>query len=106
MTTITIVRAGGLDADGDPVDASVEFEESSWFFAPASRAVAGEDNDRAQRVIAGLTGYGPYGSQLRASDRVRVKGALWDVDGEVGVWESPFPGAPEGVEAAFKRVTG
>lgn len=106
MTTITIVRPGGPDADGYPVDEATEFVEEGWIIAPRARVGSDEDNDRAQQVITGLTGYGPVHSDLKASDQVRIRGALWDVLGDVGVWVSPFPGAPEGVEATFEKVTG
>lgn len=57
-------------------------------------------------VITGLTLYAPAGTDLRATDRVRVRGVLYDVDGQPGWFGSPFTGSAGPVVAVLEVVTG
>ena len=56
-------------------------------------------------VIVGLTVYLPAGSVVSPQDRMLVRGDLYEVDGEAGVWVSPFTGWSPGVEVALRRVS-
>ena len=57
-------------------------------------------------VIIGLTVFLPSGATVSARDRLRVRGDLWEVEGEPGTWISPFTGWYPGVEVALRRVNG
>jgi hypothetical protein len=65
-----------------------------------------ENTDRRDQVVIGLTAVMPYGTDVRATDRVKVDGVIYEIDGEPGVHESPLTGAQMGVEVALTRVTG
>jgi hypothetical protein len=71
-----------------------------------------EVNDGRSAVITGLHLYGPYGADLRATDRVVLPGTeprkqrTWRVVGDVGSYRSPWNNWMPGFEAALERVTG
>lgn len=67
----------------------------------SSEVVQGRDT-----VITGVTLYAPAGTDLRATDQVRVGGVLYDVDGLPGVFASPFTGSSGPVVAELRVVTG
>lgn len=58
----------------------------------------------AQAVIIGLTLYAPKAPGPH--DVVVIDGEEFQVDGEPGVWQSPFSGHRPGVEVPLKRVEG
>lgn len=109
--TVTIVRPGpptrdayGNDVAGSPVEVTV----SGCGIAPrggtgtgSTEIVQGRDT-----VIVGLTLYAPAGTDIRATDRVRVAGVLYEVDGQAGAFRSPFTGSTGPVVAALALVTG
>ncbi|MEU7609548.1 hypothetical protein [Micromonospora sp. NPDC049204] len=73
-----------------------------WGFAPRT-----SDEDTAtgsEGVIVGLTGFGPPGSDVLPTDRMEVRGVVYEVVGEVGEWRSPLTGWRPGVEVALRRV--
>lgn len=45
------------------------------------------------------------GYDVQPGDRFRVGGAVYEVEGEPGVWRSPFSGTFFGTEVPVKRVT-
>lgn len=104
--TATIIRAPLAD-DGYGNKArdwsnSTRIESPGWGFAPRpgdETATAG-----SQGVIVGLTGYGPPGADVLPTDRVEVRGEVYEVVGEVGEWRSPLTGWEPGVEVALRRV--
>jgi hypothetical protein len=66
-----------------------------------------EDHDQGrQAVLVGFTVYAPAGTEILPTDRLEVRGDTWEVDGEPGVWVSPFTEVEEGVEIRTRRVTG
>jgi hypothetical protein len=66
----------------------------------------GEDRTLGrQGVVVGLTLYLPPGSDIAATDRVVVRGDVYEVDGEPGDWRSPHSTA-KGIEVAVRRVAG
>ncbi|MGW2228288.1 hypothetical protein [Streptomyces formicae] len=69
---------------------------------PAANEILG-DRDT---VISGLTLYAPFGTDIRATDRVRIGGEIYEVDGRAGTFRSPFSGSTGPVVAALELVTG
>lgn len=69
------------------------------------RTSSERDQGQAQ-VVVGLTVFVPPGVEVRATDRMRVRGAVYQVDGEPGTYRSPLTGTTSGTEVALSRVTG
>lgn len=82
-------------------DNATPTDSPGWGFAPRSQEGTTSDSPS---VVVGLTGYGPSGADVLPTDRVEVRGQVYEVEGEVGVWRSPFTGWEPGVEVALKRV--
>jgi len=57
-------------------------------------------------VILGWTVYAPHGTDVKAHDQVRILDEQYEVEGEPGVWDSPFTGWKPGVEINIRKVTG
>lgn len=77
-------------------------DSPGWGFAPRASDEAAPSDVPA--VIVGLTGYGPPGVDVLPTDRLEVRGDVYEVVGEVGEWRSPFTGWEPGVEVALRRV--
>jgi hypothetical protein len=107
MAHVTRLRStpGGVDIDGYPVvSTTTETELGGVFVAPRQSL---EITDRARAgVIVGLTLYGPIDTDIVHTDRLRVDGVLYEVDGEVGQWTQPMSGWRAGLTVALSRVTG
>lgn len=104
--TVTILRPGApfRDAHGNEVPG-----------AEAPTLVAGcavwarsssENTDARDQVFIGLSVVMPYGTDVRATDRVKVGDVIYEIDGEPGVHDSPLTGSRMGVEVSLSRVTG
>jgi hypothetical protein len=66
-----------------------------------------EQTQGRNTVLVGLTAVLPFGTVVRATDRLRFDGRVWEIEGEPGAWgPSPFTGDVGGVEIALTRVTG
>jgi hypothetical protein len=59
-----------------------------------------------QGVIIGMTVYFPARTDVRATDRLEVRGEEHTIDGDPGRWINPFDGVDRGVEVATRRVEG
>jgi hypothetical protein len=108
---VTIVRPGPPTEDiygNDVPGAPTEIPVPGCGVAPrdGTGAAANEITDARDTVIVGLTLYAPYGTDIRATDRVRVGGVLYEVDGQPGSFQSPFTGSTGPVVVALERVTG
>lgn len=57
-------------------------------------------------VIVGLAVYMPPGQLVDADDLFEVAGLTYEVDGQPGVWTSPYTGRPAGIEVALRRAEG
>lgn len=57
------------------------------------------------QVIEAGTIYGFRGTDLRASDRVLIRGDMWQVHGEPADWKSYSSYAPDGCVILVKRVS-
>jgi hypothetical protein len=62
--------------------------------------------DARNAVVSAFTLYGPQDPDLTPQDRVRVRGEVYDVDGEVANWTNPFTGLEAGSVVQTKRVEG
>lgn len=109
--TVTIVRPGpptediyGNDVPGPPSEIVV----SGCAVAPRDGTGAGanEITDARDTVIVGLTLFAPHGTDIRATDRIRVDGDLYEVDGQAGSFRSPFTGSVGPVVVSLELVTG
>jgi hypothetical protein len=105
--TITIVRPGpvtGTDAYGNDVHGDdVETDVPGCAVAPRTST---ENVDARDQVIEGLVVYPPAGTDVRATDRVRRGGVLYEIDGDPGEWRSPFTGLNSPMQLSLRRVTG
>lgn len=57
-------------------------------------------------VVSGFTLYVPTGSDIKAADRMQVRGTIYDVDGDVADWHNPFTGWAAGMVVQTKKVAG
>lgn len=62
--------------------------------------------DARNSVVSGFTLYMTTGVDLTPVDRVRVRGVVYDIDGDVGDWRSPYSGSRPGLVVQTKRVAG
>lgn len=109
--TITIVRPGPPTRDvygNDVPGLAAEIMVSGCGIAPQGGSGSGSTEIVQGRdtVIVGLTLYAPAGTDIRATDRIRVAGVLYEVDGQPGRFRSPFTGSAGPVVAALTLVTG
>lgn len=109
--TVTIIRPGpptrdsyGNDVPGAPTETVVP----GCGIAPrdSTGSASNELTDARDTVISGLTLYAPYGTDIRATDKVRVDGQLYEVEGLPGGFRSPFTGSTGPVVATLELVTG
>jgi len=101
--TATVQRPGGETRYGDKLPGT-EHTLTGCVFAPREST---ELHEFRNTVIVGLTMYAPAGADIRATDTVvRSDGTRWRVEGQPGVFTSPFTGWTPGVVVALERVTG
>lgn len=67
----------------------------------ASELVQGQDT-----LITGLSALLPAGTVVTAIDSVDVYGQSYEIDGEPGIFQSPFTGTNPGVLVNLTRITG
>lgn len=95
-STVTTTNADG--------DSSTVVSDIAWGpCAIAPRSSEERTDSRAPAVITGLTVYGPQ-VDLDADDTLLIDGETYQVEGNPGVWRSPFTGWAPGLEVAVKRV--
>ncbi|WP_372344748.1 hypothetical protein [Streptomyces sp. KL116D] len=108
---VTILRPGpptqdvyGNDVPGAPTEVPVP----GCAVAPRDGTGAGanEITDARDTVITGLTLYAPFGTDIRATDQIRIGDELYEVDGQPGSFRSPFTGSTGPVVVALELVTG
>lgn len=95
-----------------------EYVLAGCAIAPSSTS---EDNNGRTAVVTGLTvyatpeaatgayGWTAYGDPLvivLATDRLRIRGHVYEVVGEIGEWVDPFDNQTEGVEIQTQKVVG
>ncbi|MFD8199977.1 hypothetical protein [Streptomyces sp. NPDC059701] len=111
--TVRILRTGpspGRDPRGQPLPGpDVSFDVPGCVVTPREQtpAVGGSEQQARDTVIVGWTVYAPAGSDIRTTDKARIRGVVCDVTGEPGDWgRSPFTGLAGPVQFAADRVTG
>ena len=83
--TITVVRqARGDRLDGPASHPVAEHEIVGCAVLPRTSYEEG----KGWVVVEGRSVFAPHGSDILASDQVRLEGKLWDVDGEPGDYEN------------------
>lgn len=97
VETVTVVRPGSRDKFGDETGPAVELAIAGCLFAPGPSA---ELHDAANQVDTDGTVYAPAGSDVRATDRLRIRGVLHQVVGDPQVWGAA------GVVVVVRHVTG
>jgi hypothetical protein len=111
--TITVIREtpGGFDPYGDPTaGTTTETDVDGVAVSPRVQGAgkaSGNIEDRGREgVIVGLTAYLPYGSDVRHTDKVRVAGAVYKIEGDPGDWANPITGSTPGIEIQLSRAEG
>lgn len=103
--TVTRIRVtpGGRDPYGDPIgDVEEHVDITGCAVAPRQ---AGEQIGAGRiAVTSGLTVYVPPGADVLPSDRIEVRGVVYEVEGEPAEWRSPFTGWEPGREVQLIRV--
>jgi hypothetical protein len=103
--TIAIVSqtVSGQDDDGNDTRVASETSISGVAFAPAgsTELVQGQDT-----VITQDTVYLPTGASLPlATDKVRARGRLYNIEGDPQVFVNPFTGEAPGAVLRLSKVT-
>jgi hypothetical protein len=105
--TVTLLRPTGptgRDEFGNDVyGAMQEITVAGCVIAPAG---ASEDVQGRDQVVDSLTVWFPPGTDVRATDKARVRGEVFEVDGSSNSWTSPFTGIAAPVQAQVTRVVG
>lgn len=106
-TTITRLRwAYTTNALGDRVRTGAPAETTIRGCAVAPRTSADVTEPARQGIVVGLTVYAPATVELDAvTDQIRVDGAVYDIEGEVGRWRSPWTRL-RGLQVSLRRVVG
>lgn len=105
--TVTILRGGTGTTDrygNDILGADSRIDVDGCAVAPRQEGDA--DGRGRQGVIVGLSIFMPAGTDVRATDRLEVRGEPHSIEGDPGVWRSPYSGVERGVEVATRRVEG
>lgn len=101
------VETSGVDEYGNDVTTSSDITVNNVALWPrTTTAREGADTDAATRVVIGLAAMLPPGVAVKATDTVTARGALYQVDGEPGVWRSYFTDHNAGTELSLRRVEG
>lgn len=101
--TVTILRAEEADEDsmGNPTTTDVEIPVEGCAFAPGSSAES--TATFGGRTDTDGTVYAPSGTVFLPSDRLRIRGVLYTVDGDPQQWINPYSNRAAGVVVNVKR---
>lgn len=102
--TVVRLRGGTIDKYGDRTGTITRTYLAGCAVAPRSSEAL--DSEGRHGALIGLTLYGPYGTDLKHTDRVEVDGVVYEIDGEPGQWKSPLSAWEAGFEVALKRAVG
>lgn len=107
---ITILRAPLVvdDYSGEPTgldwDAATRRTIPGCGIAPVS---SGEPlRDIRTQVDSAVDVYAPYGVDIRALDRLIIRGITWQVDGDPAAWRHPMTGWNAGTVIRAVKVDG
>lgn len=95
--TIFVIDGPRLNQYGDPMSSTTETTVAGCLFAPGA---TNDVVDHSEQARTKATVYAPAGTIVRHDQHVRIRGELYQVDGDVQVWAS------EGVVIPLNRVTG
>jgi hypothetical protein len=102
---VVIVRGPVKDAFGDlPADGVAE-----RFCTRGAYADAGTSEDvtsRGATVSTTSTLYLPFGTDVVRTDRIEVRGRVWEIDGDPQHWRSPLTGTPATTVVNLRSVRG
>jgi hypothetical protein len=104
--TVTVIRPGASTEDpyGNEVPGTpTETDVPGCAIAPRSSS---EDLQARDQVIVGLNVWMPSGTVVNATDQMRVRGVLYEIDGEPGAFSTPFTGTVGPVQVSLTRVSG
>lgn len=110
--TITLLRTivSGVDEYGNDVLDDVELRVPGCAIWPSDSNGAGgnEDTNARDLVISGYTVLCREGTDVRATDRVKLPNdtGIYEVVGRPGVWRNPLSGSRSGVQISVRLVTG
>ncbi len=103
--TVTLLHrtSSGRDSHGNQTYTWAETDIPGCVVWPtgSTEHVQGQDQTSER-----LTVLFPYGTDVPATARARVRGLLYEVDGIPSAWASPCTPAKAGVEVRLVRVTG
>ncbi|KWT61831.1 hypothetical protein ADL21_11130 [Streptomyces albus subsp. albus] len=101
--TATVVRSLGQDAFGDPLPGDpTETPVSGTSLQPSAST---ESTGGRDTVVTEWVWFAPTGTDVRATDQVRFRGLLCDVDGDPLPWDDER-GRPHHIEVRLRRVAG
>lgn len=105
--TVTIIRPTfEEDRYGNQVPLWTNATEIPVREAAYDPGTMAEDDSRRTAVIARPTVFLPTGTDVRPTDRVRVRGIDYDAIGHPSDWRNPFTGRRPGMTLGLKRVDG
>ncbi|RDG37960.1 hypothetical protein [Streptomyces corynorhini] len=100
--TITILRPPPADQFGDPTGPPAEREVSGAFMQPVTTT---ERLDGRDTVVSGWQVFLPPSTDIRATDQVRWRDDLYEVDGDPQP-QDDLAGRTRHLEVRLRRVTG
>lgn len=102
---VVIVRDPPRNAFGDFPAGSVPTRiETSGAYADSGTSE--DTTGRGATVSTGAQLFLPYGTDVRRTDRVEVRGQTWEVDGDPQHWRSPLTGREAGTVINLRSVRG
>jgi hypothetical protein len=106
--TVTVKRPAVKDRWGDRTGADSEHLVPGCAVYPRGSGNAAREQLAARETITeGLVLLAPFGADIKSTDEVVLPdGARYHVDGQPGVWQSPYTGWKPGVEIVLKNVEG
>lgn len=65
-----------------------------------------DGSSRWTATIVGITIYCPPGIELLDTDKLEVRGVIYEIEGDAAAWVNPYTQTEVGVQAALRRVDG
>lgn len=62
--------------------------------------------DARNSVVSGYTVYADFDADVTPADRLRIRGVVYEIEGDIGEWANPFTGRQAGAVIQTKRVSG
>jgi hypothetical protein len=102
----TIIRPGPPTRDDYGNDVPGPDVETDYAGCAVWPRVSSEDEQARDQIIEGLNVLFPVGADVLSTDRVRVRGETFHVDGDPGIYRSPLTGTELGPQVSLTKVTG